>query len=192
MTPERFLTLDELEAGLEIIRQSPRAAGTLEMIVRRPNVDEREIVDRAELDLARGMVGDNWLARGSSRTPDGTAHPEMQLTLMNSRAADLIAQDRTRWIWAGDQLYVDFDLSAENVPPGTRLSIGSGPQAVIVEVTPVPHTGCQKFAARFGVDAMKFVNSPAGKALQLRGINTKVIQGGTIRVGDAVRQVETR
>ena len=178
----KHLTMAELEAGLAHIRQSPEDGGVLEMIVRRPSTDERETLHEGELDTAVGLVGDNWQARGSNSMPDRSANPDAQLTLMNSRAADLVAQSRDRWALAGDQLYVDFDLSEENVPPGTRLEIGEA----IIEVTAKPHTGCKKFVTRFGLDAMKFVNSPQGKQLHLRGINTKIIQSGTVRIGDPV------
>ncbi len=181
----KHLTMDELEAGLDHIRQSPHDGGVLEMIVRRPSTDEREQILEGMLDTAVGLIGDNWQARGSKKTPDGSAHPEMQLTLMNSRAADLMAQSRDRWPLAGDQLYVDFDLSETNIPPGTRLEIGEA----VVEVTAVPHTGCQKFVARFGPDAVKFVNSPQGKLHHLRGINAKIIQSGAIRLGDPITKM---
>jgi hypothetical protein len=179
------LTSEELEAGLEHIRQSPKDHGVVELIVRRPQVGEREVLGEGTLDVAVGLVGDNWGVRGSSRTADGSSHPEMQLNIMNARVIDLVAQERERWPLAGDQLYVDLDLSAANLPPGTQLALGSA----VIEVTPEPHTGCQKFVARFGPDAMKFVNSPARKELRLRGINAKVVQPGVIRVGDVVRKL---
>ena len=179
------LSMTELEAGLGIIRQSPSDQGILKMIVRRPKVDERELVNEAELNLEEGLVGDTWKMRGSKATPDGSANIHAQITLMNMRAIALLAQDEARWSLAGDQLFVDFDLSETNLPAGTRIAIGSA----ILEVSAVPHTGCAKFSARFGVDALKFVNSPDGKQLHLRGINTTVIQAGAIRVGDAVRKV---
>lgn len=179
------LTSEALEAGLEQIRQSPKDAGRLEMIVRRPQVGEREVLTEGELDVAVGLVGDNWGVRGSSRTADGSSHPDMQLNIMNARVIDLVAQGRERWSLAGDQLFLDLDLSADNLPPGTRLALGSA----VIEVTPEPHTGCQKFVARFGIDAMKFVNAPTHKALRLRGINAKVVQPGVIRVGDVVRKL---
>lgn len=179
------LTSEELEAGLEHILQSPKDHGVVELIVRRPQVGEREVLGEGTLDVAVGLVGDNWGVRGSSRTADGSSHPEMQLNIMNARVIDLVAQDRARWPLAGDQLYVDLDLSAANLPPGTRLALGSA----VIEVTPEPHTGCQKFVARFGPDAMKFVNSPTRKELRLRGINAKVVQPGVIRVGDVVRKL---
>jgi hypothetical protein len=179
------LTIEELEAGLDTIRQSPADQGRLEMIVRRPQVDEREILQEATLDPAEGLVGDTWKIRGSSRTPDGSSHPDMQLNIMNSRVVALVAQDKVRWQLAGDQLYIDMDLSAENLPAGTRLALGSA----IIEVTDQPHTGCKKFVARFGLDAMKFVNTQLGKQLHLRGINAKVVRGGTVRVGDHAKKL---
>ena len=185
MTEVRHLTMSELEAGLEHIRQAPKDEGLLELIVRRPQVDARETLTSAELDLEHGLVGDSWRARGSSRTADGAAHPDMQLNIMNARAAALVAQDKARWPLAGDQLYLDMDLSDENLPPGTRLALGKA----VLEVTAQPHTGCKKFVARFGLDAMKFVNSEVGTALHLRGINAKVVQPGTIQVGDIARKL---
>lgn len=181
----RHLTTAELEAGLEAIRQSPKDGGTLELIVRRPAVDAREVLDEGQLALDEGLVGDTWRMRGSSRTADGTSHPDMQLNIINARTIALIAPDAARRPLAGDQLHVDLDLSEANLPPGTRLAIGTA----VIEVTAQPHTGCQKFRARFGTDALKFVNSPVGKELHLRGINAKVVQPGTIRAGDRVSKV---
>ena len=140
---------------------------------------------RTELDLADGLVGDNWRARGSRATPDQSPHPEMQLNLMNARVIDLLATTRDRWPLAGDQLYVDFDLSEENVPAGTRLAIGGA----TIEVTAPPHTGCGKFAARFGHAAAKFVNTNLGRHLHLRGVNAKVVTPGRIATGDVVRKL---
>jgi hypothetical protein len=174
------LTTAELDAGLEAVRTSPTDRGVLEMIVRRPKVGEREVLDEGHLDVVEGLVGDTWRVRESSRTADRSPHPDMQLNIMNARAAALVAQARDRWALAGDQLYLDLDLSATNLPPGTRLALGTA----LIEVTAQPHTGCQKFVARFGADAMRFVNSPVGRQLCLRGINARVVRGGVIRVGD--------
>jgi MOSC domain-containing protein len=178
----RHLTKEELEAGLDDIRRAPKDRGVLELIVRRPAVDEREVLEQAELDPVAGLKGDTWPIRGSSRTGDGSSHPEMQLNIMNARAAALVAQDKSRWALAGDQLFIDMDLSTANVPPGTQLALGTA----VIEITPLPHNGCGKFVERFGLDAMTFVNSPVGKELHLRGVNAKVVRPGVIRVGDVV------
>jgi len=142
-------------------------------------------LEEGELDLVEGLVGDTWKLRGSSRTPDGAAHPDMQLNVMNARVVALLAREKDRWPLAGDQLFIDMDVSSENLPPGTRLALGSA----VIEVTDQPHTGCKKFEARFGLDALKFVNSPLGRQLQLRGVNAKVAQPGVIRVGDFVKKL---
>jgi hypothetical protein len=181
----KHLTMAQLEAGLDEIRQSPKDAGSLELIVRRPAICEREVLSRAELHLVEGLVGDSWHTRGSSRTSDGSSHPEMQLNVMNSRVIALLAQLKERWPLAGDQLFIDMDLSVENLPAGAQLAVGSA----VIEVTPQPHTGCKKFVGRFGLDAMKFVNSTVGRQLNLRGINAKVVQPGLICVGDVVKKV---
>jgi len=181
----RHLTQEELAAGLDDILKSPKDKAVLELIVRRPETEKREVLKKGMLDPAYGLQGDNWLSRGSRATADGSAHPEMQLNIMNSRVVALVAQDPQRWALAGDQLFIDMDLSPENLPPGTKLSIGSA----IIEVTSPPHTGCKKFVARFGLDAMMFVNSGAGKKLNLRGINAKVIQAGTIRTNDIAEKI---
>ena len=177
--------MHELEAGLNEIRQAPKDEGLLQLIVRRPHVDQREVMDEAELHPAEGLVGDSWKLRSSSRTPDRSPHPEMQLNIMNARVTALVAQEKDRWQLAGDQLYLDMDISAENLPAGTQLAIGEA----VIEVTPLPHTGCRKFVARFGLDAMMFVNSAVGRELHLRGINAKVIQPGKIRVGDTAKKL---
>jgi hypothetical protein len=180
----RHLSLEELHRHLDEIRQSPKDAGLLELIAIRPEQGERIVPEEGELSLREGLVGDNWGTRGSRRTEDGSSHPDMQLNLMNARVALLVAQDPDRRALAGDQLYVDLDLSEANLPPGTELEIG---EAVIV-VTEQPHTGCKKFVERFGVDAMKFVNSEIGRTLKLRGINAKVVRPGKIRVGDIAKK----
>jgi hypothetical protein len=177
--------LTRLEESLDNIRESPANGGTVELIARRPAVDEREVVSEAVLDLDEGLMGDTWRARGSRRTPDGGPNPESQLTLMNARAAAVIAGDRDRWALAGDQIYVDLDLSLSNLPPGSRIRIGSA----VIEFSETPHTGCAKFSARFGNDALRFVNSPAGRELRLRGANCRVVTPGTVRHGDAITKL---
>jgi hypothetical protein len=181
----KHLTRLELEAGLEEIRRAPKDKGVLELIVRRPAVNDREILSEAELRLDEGLVGDSWKRRRSTSTPDGSPNPDMQINIMGARVIALVAPDKNRWPLAGDQLFLDLDLSAENLPAGARLSLGSA----VLEVTPPPHLGCRKFVARFGLEAMQFVNSALGKELHLRGINAKVVQAGMIRVGDLARKI---
>lgn len=185
MTEIKYLTLAELESGLGEIRKSPKDEGVLELIVVRPKMNEREILETGELDTKIGLVGDNWQTKKSWATKDKKPHPEMQINIMNSRAIALIAQTKDRWQLAGDQFYVDMDLSEENLPPKSRLRIGSA----ILEITEVPHNGCAKFTKRFGKDAVKFVNSKTGKQLHLRGLNAKIIQGGTVKTGDIVKKI---
>ncbi len=177
--------MQELEAALEHLREAPKDNGLLQLIVCRPNVDQREEMDQAELDPVKGLIGDNWVVRPSSKTPDGSPHPEMQINIMNVRVTALVAQERERWSLAGDQLYLDMDLSKENLPAGSRIQVGSA----VLEVSPLPHTGCAKFVSRFGVDAMKFVNSEVGKELCLRGINAKVVQGGIVKLGQTAKKL---
>lgn len=180
-----YATKEELEAGMTTICQSPKAEGVLRLIVRRPAIDVREVLSEARLDIVEGLVGDTWRTRGSSRTSDGSSHPEMQINIMNVRVIALLAGSEERWPLAGDQLYVDLDLSQENVPPGTRLCVGTA----VLAVTGQPHTGCKKFSERFGPEALRFVNTPVGRAMNLRGINAKVVQGGMIRAGDIVKKI---
>jgi hypothetical protein len=177
--------LTRLEESLDHIRAAPADGGTVELIARRPGEDEREVLTEARLNTRAGLEGDTWLVRGSSRTPDGSPNPDAQLTLMNARVAAAVAGDRERWPLAGDQLYVDLDLSRANLPPGSRVQIGSA----VIEFSEPPHTGCAKFSARFGVDALKFVNSPAGRELRLRGANCRVIVDGMVRPGDKITKL---
>lgn len=184
----KHLTMAELEAGLDHIRQAPDDDGVLELIVSRPQIETRKVLREAQLDQVVGLVGDSWSRRGSSRTVDGSPHPDMQINIMNSRVVALVAQHRDRWPLAGDQFFIDMNLSKENLPAGTRLLLGSA----VIEVTAPPHTGCQKFVARFGLDAMKFVNSEIGRQLCLRGINAKVVEAGVVRVGAVARKLVAR
>lgn len=174
-----------LDAALPYIDAAPTDAGTVALVLRRPDTNQREVLTSAELSTAEGIVGDSWIRRGSSRTEDGGAHPEMQLNLMNARVAETIAQVPERWALAGDELYVDLDLSEANLPPGTRLRLGSA----VIEITAQPHTGCAKFTRRFGLDAYRWVNDDAGMARRLRGVNAKVVEPGTVSPGDPVTKL---
>jgi MOSC domain-containing protein YiiM len=182
----RHLTTEELEAGLDEIRRAPTDEGTVELIVRRPAEGERDVLQEGVLDLDGGLVGDRWSAHRSSKTPDGSPNRETQVTLMNARVVDLVAAgERERWALAGDQLYVDLDISEANLPAGTRLGLGSA----VIEVTPEPHTGCVKFASRFGNDAHRFVNTKQHRHLRLRGLNARVVEPGTVSAGDTIRKL---
>lgn len=174
----------DLDQHLDHVRAAPRDGGSIELLVRRPGVDTREALETAELDPACGVVGDDWIARASRSTPDRSPDPDDQVTIMNTRVLAAIEPDRSRWLLAGDQVYVDADLSVENLPPGTRLALGSA----IVEVSAKPHTGCSKFSARFGPDARRWVNSTAGSELRMRGLNARIVQAGVVRVGDTLRR----
>lgn len=179
------LTTADLDAALDHIRAAPAELGLVDLVVRRSTEGEREVLVEGELHPDHGLVGDNWAARGSRRTDDGSAHPDMQLNVISARVSRLVAVDPGRRALAGDQLHLDLDLSAGNLPPGTRLALGTA----VIEVTEIPHTGCAKFVQRFGRDAMRFVNSPVGRDLRLRGLNAKVVRSGMVRPGDEVRKV---
>ena len=173
------IALEDLDSGLAEIRAAPPDRGTVELLVRRPAKEERELLEQAELDPVQGLIGDYWSTTGAS--------PDTALTVMSARAAALVAGPRAQWALAGDQLYVDLDLSDATLPPGTRLSVGSA----VIEVTTEPHTGCGKFLRRYGVDAQKLVNSPVGRELNLRGINARVVQAGVVSRGDAIAKLVT-
>ncbi len=177
----------ELEAHLPLLRRSPSEVGRVDFLLRRPSPGEREVLAEAMLDSRAGLVGDDWLTRGSRRTPDGSAHPEMQLNLINARMSALLSEDPLLRAGTGDQLHLDLDLSGANLPAGSRLQVGD--EGAVVEVTAIPHRGCAKFLRRYGEDAMRFVNSRVGRELNLRGANASVVAPGRIRVGDVVRRL---
>lgn len=185
MSEPRHLTTAELAAGLPEVRRSPTDDGQVVMIVVRPDRDLRELPHAIEISPESGLAGDRWVRHCTRKLPDGRLNPDTQLTLMNSRAAALIAGPEERWPLAGDNLVVDLDLSVANLPVGQRLKLGGA----IIEISPEPHTGCAKFSKRFGPDALAFVNSSAGKQLRLRGVNALVIQAGWVRTGDRIVKV---
>ena len=180
-----YVDTTELEAGLESILAAPKDEGVVHLVVRRPRTDEREVLDEGFLSLEEGLRGDDWLSHATRASTDGVPDPETQLTLMSSRVIDLLTGDRSRWPLAGDQLFVDLDLTPENLPPGTRLRVGEA----TIEVSSEPHTGCAKFTARFGDAAIRFVNSPSGRAMRLRGMHARVVEPGAVRPGDAIRKL---
>ena len=185
--PVTHRTREELEDFIPQLLAAPQDAGTLELVVRRPGLGQREVLDEGELDLVVGLVGDSWVQRGSSKTAGGGPHPEMQLNVMSARMVAFLAGDPERRPLAGDQLYLDLDLSQDNMPVGTRLTIGDpAVRGAVIEVTAPPHTGCAKFIERFGAEAMRFVNGRVGRPLRLRGLNARVVEPGRVRPGDRV------
>jgi hypothetical protein len=175
----------DLDQHLPNVRLAPRDVGRVELIVQRPRVDERVVVAEGVLDAASGLIGDRWVHHRSSSRPDAPPDPAVQLTLMSTRVLAAIEPDQSRWPLAGDQLYVDFDLSTDHLPVGARVAVGEAE----VEVSAQPHTGCSKFSARFGSDALRWINNPTGRSLRMRGVNCRIIRGGTVRVGDMIRKL---
>jgi len=181
----RHLTAEELAQGLAEVCLAPKDVGTLQLIVARPQSEQRLALESAELSPEHGLLGDRWRATSWLRLPDDSPDPAVQITLMNARCIQLVAGDREFWPLAGDNLFVDFDLSQENLPVGSRLTIGGA----VLEIAEPPHNGCAKFKRRFGLPALAFVNSQQGKALRLRGVHARVVQAGPIAVGDPIRVV---
>jgi hypothetical protein len=175
----------DFEPFLAGVRSAPADGGRVELLVLRPDREQRQLVDEVALDPAIGVAGDNWGARTSRSTPDGSADPEDQVTIMSTRVLGAIAPDREAWPLAGDQVYVDADLSAGNLPAGTRVALGTA----ILVISEKPHTGCAKFSERFGSDALRWINSPVGRELRMRGVNARIEQAGVVRVGDTLRKV---
>jgi hypothetical protein len=180
----------DLEAGLDHVRAAPADEGTVSLVVRRPGLGLREILDEGRLDPADGMVGDTWLERATSRAIADGRHVDSQVNVMGARMVGLLADTAEEQAYAGDQLYLDLDISVANLPTGSRLAFGEpGAGGAVIEVSAKPHSGCAKFVARYGEEAMHFVNSETGKALRLRGFNARVVEPGSVRPGDAVRVV---
>ncbi len=181
------LTTEEINARVAALPAAPADGGSVTTLVIRPDTDEREIVSTISVAPGTGVAGDNYVARGDSKTPDGKAHPEAQLAVMNAAILDVLSDgDEERWPLAGDQLLVDFDLSTDNLPAGSRFSIGTA----IFEVANKPHNGCAKFAQRFGIDASRFVNSD--KVQRYRGINVMVVTEGDVSVGDTITKLDAK
>ncbi len=178
----------ELVGALDHLRAAPADEGTLTLVVRRPETLAREILAEGSLDTADGLVGDNWLSRATSRAIADGRHLDAQVTVMSARMVGLIGGTDEEQALAGDQLYVDLDISVANLPAGSRLRFG-GENGPVIEVSTKPHNGCAKFTRRFGEEAMLFVNGEHGKPLRLRGFNARVVRSGTVRPGDPVTVV---
>ena len=182
----RHLNREELQAGLPHILASPDDDGVLEAIVVRPVSEERREVTQCRLTLAGGVESDHWANGCWKSTESGDPHPDVQICIMNARCIGLIAQERENWAPAGDNLFIDMNLTPDNMPPGQRIAVGS----VILEITDTPHKGCAKFIRRYGRDACVFVNTGDGDRYKLRGIYARVVQDGTVRTGDRVRKID--
>lgn len=178
MQPDLERTFDD---SLHDVRAAPADQGRVELIVRRPADGARDILDEARLDPGSGLVGDRWVTHHGHEP----IYLAAELTVISTRVLAAIEPDRDRWPLAGDQLYVDLDLSAENLPAGSRLSVGTA----VIEVSETPHTGCAKFSSRFGSDALRWINSPTGRAHRMRGLNAWIVRGGTVKPGDTIRKV---
>ena len=185
MRSQRNVPLEEYRQRRDWIRESPKDNGVVRAIVVRPITNEREELQKCELSPEMGVHGDNWSTECWLKLEDGSPHPDVQVAMMNARVIELLTQDRSRWQLSGDQLFIDFDLSRENVVTGQRLQLGTA----ALEITDREHSGCGKFSNRFGIDALKFVNSPQGRQLRLRGIYAKIVKRGNIAVGDRVKKL---
>jgi MOSC domain-containing protein YiiM len=175
----------ELETHLEHLRSAPRDEGTLRLLVRRPRPRAREVLEAGVLDVDLGLVGDSWSTRRSRWAPDRPPDRDKQVTVMSHRMVSLLADDPAGQALAGDQLFVDLDVSVANLPAGSRLAVGG----TVIEVSGKPHLGCAKFERAYGAEAVRFVNSEAGRELRLRGLNGRVVVGGEVRPGDTVRKL---
>ena len=178
-------SMAELMSSLDHIGAAPADEGRLEAIVIRPAHGQREMPESADLSLAGGVAGDHWAQGCWKSTENGAPHPDVQICIMSARCIATIAGPRNNWAPAGDNLFIDMDLSPDNLPPGTRIALGTAE----LEITAVPHTGCQKFIDRYGRDACVFVNTGPGKAQRLRGIYARVTRDGSVRIGDRLRKL---
>jgi hypothetical protein len=184
-------TAEQLTAGMAHLLSAPPEVGTLDLVVRRPRNGQREILSEGVLDEAGGLLGDNWLARARSRAVAEGRHLKAQVTVMSWRMVGLLADTDGERALAGDQLYVDLDLSHTNLPAGARIALGDPENGgAVIEVSDKPHRGCAKFQRHFGEEATGFLNSDIGRELRLRGLNARVVRGGTVRPGDPARKLE--
>lgn len=173
-----YLTSEQIEAELSDVLASSQDRGKLEAIVIRPEQNQREHREAVYLSPEGGVEGDRWSTSEGDR--------RAQVSLMNARLLRLIARDEERMSLAGDNLIVDLDLSETNIRAGQKLMIGEA----LLEVTDLAHTGCDKFAERFGPDAVRYINATERKSLHLRGLYARVLKAGTVRVGDVVQKVK--
>ena len=173
-------TFDELEALWSAAPPPPRERGSVRLLCVRRAPSEHETPESVEVTVSEGLVGDRW-SRATAHDPD----PDSQVTLMMAGVAELVAAAEQPLHEAGDNILVDYDISVDNLPVGSRLRIGEA----VLEVSATPHTGCSKFSGRFGQDALRWVNWRYWRERRLRGVNCRVVSGGTVRLGDAVERI---
>ncbi len=178
-------TSDELNDKMDWLLDSPKDGGVVRGIVVRPATDEREELQEARLSPEGGVEGDRWASTAQRKLKDGRLNPDVQVTLTNARLIELLAKERSRWSLSGDQIYVDMDLSMENLQPGQRLAIGS----TVLEISEVPHRGCSKYRSRFGQAGFDLVDSARGRELRFRGVYAQIVKEGTVGVGDQIHKV---
>jgi MOSC domain-containing protein YiiM len=180
-----YQTAEQLQAGMASVLDAPKDEGVVRLVVRRPARGQREILAEGQLDTERGLVGDDWVDRpGMNRE---TPSPYAQVTVMNARAAELVSGEAQPEAWAqcGDQLYIDLDISEANLPAGTRIAVGEA----VLELQAEPHTGCVQFRGWWGPEALRHISTEEGRALRMRGANTRVVQSGAVRPGDDARKI---
>lgn len=181
----KFVTQPEIDQRLSSVLDSPKDQGTVEMIVVRPFKNQRKTLIHVLFSPEAGVTGDNWKTQCWKKLNDGQSDPDVQVAIMNARMIDMLTDDKAHWPLAGDQLFVDFDLSVTNLSPGDQLQIGDA----VLQITAEPHRGCSKFKQRFGELAMHCVNSAQGDAHRLRGIYAKIISAGNVSVGDVIHKI---
>ncbi|MBL1275715.1 MAG: hypothetical protein COB30_006485 [Ectothiorhodospiraceae bacterium] len=186
--PPKHATLPEIKEKMDWVLAAPKDNGRVELLVVRPAVNQRETPQQVMFTPQLGVVGDNWLADCWKKRPNGESDPEVQVAIMNARMIEVLTQDKALWPLAGDQLFVDLDLSENNLAVGDRLQIG----ATVLEITAEPHQGCGKFKQRFGAKAMAFVNSTTGDAHRLRGVYAKIVREGMVSVLDSITKLDDK
>lgn len=181
----KYVALNEIETRFDWVLAAPRDVGCVESVVVRPVKNQRSSLNQVMFSPEQGVEGDNWLTDCWKKLPSGESDPEVQVAIMNARMIEVLTRDKNLWPLAGDQLFVDFDLSVNNLAVGDRLQVG----AALLEITAEPHRGCRKFKKRFGADALAFVNSPQGDQHRLRGVYARIVSAGEVGVGDSVSKV---
>jgi MOSC domain-containing protein YiiM len=171
-------TMDQLEAAWTSEPPAPRDDGSVRLICVRKGGGIHETPGEIEITAHHGLQGDRWSQRDPHADPDGAT----AVTLMNVFVAELVGDGEQPLDAAGDNLLIDLDIGTDALPPGSRLTIGEA----VLRVSEQPHTGCSTFRDKFGLDALRWVSTPDGRARRLRGVNCSVVRAGIVRVGDPI------